>query len=336
MSKIGDYIGDRFPNVKNAWGTLEAKILHNGIVSRLRFFGRNVKVTVVNAYKSFTRSAKDTPLHVVKLHKRDIQLRNAMMSGAKLNPADMVAMAAQGDAAAREQDLKNLLEFMKNQDNLSALEAGLAKAEELAQQERDRLAGLDQGLIRAGQRDGLEVLQADQSFAEAGRHASQRKDWQSMLTVYGDNRTGTPVHGAAYFFAKTMDRLSEGGTKDISLNMRDQAMVDALQANLRELKSYQQSLDQQLDQRYEQAKAGHRISPRRLSTLQRYAAHDAIAYTLKCIDNRDAREHLMQAYRKDFGGVNSIRPVLQGVSTPAEFKQKIAEMQKLVGGTPEN
>ena len=330
MSKIGDYIGDRFPNVKNAFGTLEAKVGHNGIIARLKFFGRGVKVTLKNAFKSFKRSAKDTPLHVAKLRKRDIKLLNAMHGGG-LKETDVLAMATQGDAAARKEDLKNLLAFMKNPDNLAAVEAGIDRAGELEQQEIERRASLDQGLVRAGQEAGLEVLQADRQFAESASHTTHRQDWESKLTIYGSSHNGYVVHGAAYHFAKEIDRLSDGGTKPVSLDMRHEAMTFALKANLVELETLQVFYDTDLEKRHQAALNGQYISPQRLKTLESSAAHDAIAYTKKCIENVEDREHLMLVYRKEFGGTSSIRPVLSTVSTPAAFKSRLAELEKLVG-----
>ena len=330
MSKIGDYIGDRFPNVKNALGTLEAKVGHTGILARLKFFGRGVKVTLVNAFKSLKRSAKDTPLHPARLRKRDITLLNAM-HGDTLKPADMLAMAAQGNAAARKEDLQNLLEFMKSPDNLAAVEAGIARAGELEQQEIDRLDGLNQGLKRAGQEAGLEVLQGDRKFAEASNHSTQRKDWESKLTIFGVKHDGYVVHGTAYHFAKEIERLSEGNTKPVSLDMRHEAMIFALKANLVELETLQGMYDMKLERRHQAALEGHYISPQRLKTLESSAAHDAIEYTKNCIDSQESREHLMLVYRKEFGGSSSIRPVLNTVSTPEAFKSRLAELEQLVG-----
>ncbi|MTI13444.1 hypothetical protein [Sansalvadorimonas verongulae] len=333
MSKLGEYIGDRLPNLKNAWGTLEAKTQHNGLLGKLRFLWRGLKVTVVNALRTFRTNAEDTPVHVMKLDKRDIQLHKEIWSGGKLSAEQLETMAGQGDAKMRAKDFGMILEFMEDPDNIAALKAGYQKAVELGQVEDERRAELAEQNRKAGMQDGLDVLKADQQFAEDEKHATWRQDWQTKLTVFGSKRTGASVNGAAYHFAKALNNLSteeDGKQKDISLEMRDQAMRDALEANLRELDFYQLSLDKELEMRYKSAKDGKPISPQRLSTLKRYAAHDAIEYTKKCLESKDAREHLMLVYRKEFHGTDSIRPVLSSASTPDAFTARVEQLEQML------
>ncbi|WP_281648824.1 hypothetical protein [Parendozoicomonas sp. Alg238-R29] len=334
MSWLGEVLGDRFPNAKNALGTLEAKLFHNNLVGKVKYFWRGLKVSVVNAFQTFKRNAEDTPMHFVRLDRRVIQVQKKIMEGKELTTDELELIASHGDASKKAQYFENMLAFVKNPANVHALETAKAKAEGRAFHEAESRKGQSVEQKERTRAENLEVFKRDEAFAVNGGHKKWRQDWQSRLILFGGDNTG--VTGTVQHFNEAMQEIAKKNVDSTETpDMRDTAMVRALQGNLVQLEEYQDTLNRELDTRYEMAEGGVPVDPERLKTLKRYAAHDAIQYTKDCITDKRVRGQLMLAYKRHFLGVSSIRPALQRTESPEEFKAKIAKLEALLN-TPKS